>query len=300
MIPALKSPLKAFRASQPFNYLATSTLNALLSAAGLRSEFIIKHLPRAGMVRCQLPNGRTLCLWSRGDDWISNQIYYRGWSGYEPETAPLFLRLAAHAGATLDVGAHVGFYTLLAAHANPDGRVFAFEPLPSVYRRLQKNVHVNRLKNVCCIPSAVGEIDGSAEFFHVAVEVPSSSSLSAEFMRAAGEVHRSIVPVLTVDRFARENALAPIDLVKIDTESTEPEVLRGMRETLRRDHPILVCEVLEGHGSEERLGEVLRSLGYYYYLLTRDGPVQRDRIEAHPACRNYLFTTLSPREVAQL
>ena len=143
-----KRALKRLRVSQPFNYLATSAVHWLLASTGLQSELIIKRLRRVGMVRRRLPNGRTLRLWSRADDWVSNQIYWRGWSGYEPETVPLFFRLATHARVTLDVGAYVGFYTLLAAHANPTGQVYAFEPLLSVYERLQWNVMLNGLTNV--------------------------------------------------------------------------------------------------------------------------------------------------------
>jgi hypothetical protein len=156
--------LKWLRASQPLNYLATSTGYWLLSRIGLQSEVIIRFLHRVGPVRRKLPNGQTLRLWSRGDDWVSNQIFWRGWDGYEPETTPLFFRLAAQSRVTLDVGAYVGFYTLLAAHANPDGQVCAFEPLPSVFRRLQRNIALNRLTNVQCVAAAVGEADGEAEF----------------------------------------------------------------------------------------------------------------------------------------
>src|SRR5689334_14287435 len=114
-----KGALKRLRVSQPLNYLLTSTARGLLRAVGWRSEFLIKHLHRAGIAECRLPNGRKLKLWSRGDDWVSTQIFWRGLEGYEPETAQLFLRLAADSSVTLDIGAYVGFYTLLAAQANP-------------------------------------------------------------------------------------------------------------------------------------------------------------------------------------
>ena len=82
---------------------------------------------------------------------------------------------------------------------------------------------------------------GSAEMFHLArVDIPCSSSLSYEFMRPAGDLHRTVVPVLTLDRFVREKGIARVDLVKIDTETTEPEVLAGMADTLKRDHPAIV------------------------------------------------------------
>ena len=108
MSGVLNKVLKSIRGSQPFNFLATGTVRAVLRATGLRSELVIKHLHRRGRVRCRLPNGRVLRLWSRADDWICTQVYWRGWAGYEPETTPLFFRLASRARFTLDVGAHVG------------------------------------------------------------------------------------------------------------------------------------------------------------------------------------------------
>lgn len=295
----MKRLLKKIRASQPFNRISTSGVQTLLNATGLHSELVIKHLHRVGTVKRKLPNGHTLLLWSRGDDWVSNQVFWRGWDGYEPETATLFFRLAGRARVTFDVGAYVGFFALLAAHANPEGWVYAFEPLPSVYKRLLRNVELNRLTNVQCLAIAVGETDGTAEFWHIDAETPCSSSLSFEFMRTTANVVSSIVPVITLDRFVQDNNLSRVDLLKLDTESTEYQVLRGMAETLRRDRPIIVSEVLMGRGGEEPLEEVLRRFGYRFYHLTPQGPVLRDKVEGHPEWLNYLFTTLGADEVAR-
>jgi FkbM family methyltransferase len=297
---ALKSALKRLRVSQPFNVIATSSVRFFLGNLGLRPELVIKHLHRVGVVRCDLPNGRQLLLWSRADDWISNQLYWRGWLGYEPETLPLFFRLATRAQVTVDVGSYVGLFTLVAAHANPKGRVYAFEPMKSIYKRLLRNVSLNRLSNVQCVPKAVGETDSIAEFFHVAAELPSSSSLSFEFMSSAKDLVSSAVEVVTLDRFARESGLGHVDLVKVDTESTEPEVLRGMLGILRSSHPFILCEVLPGRGAEEPLEEILRQLGYRFYHLTPQGPVLRDHVKGHPEWLNYLFTTLDAEQVAAL
>ena len=296
----IKQSLKRLRVSQPLNMLATSTVRALLGSAGLQSEIVIKHLHRVGAVNSRLPNGSSLRLWSRADDWVSNQVYWRGWSGYEPETVPLFFRLATRARITFDVGAYVGFFTLLAAHANPRGQVYAFEPLSDAFKRLEKNVELNKLNNVLTIGTAVSDLDGSAEFFSAATHMPCSSSLSYDFMKSTDGLSSFTVPVIKLDSFVRENGLQGIELVKIDTESTEPQVLKGMLETIRRDQPFIICEVLKDRGSEQSLQDVVESIGYRAYLLTPDGPVFRDRIEGHPVWLNYLFTALSPSEVALL
>jgi FkbM family methyltransferase len=284
----MKHGLKRLRASQAFNHVATTAVRGFLRIWGLRSEAVIQHLHRFGNVEGTLPNGRTLRLWSQADDWVSNQVFWRSWDGYEPETVPLFFRLAASAQVTFDVGAFVGYFSLLAGHANPDGRVFAFEPLPDVYARLFENVRRNGLSNVQCVNAAVGEVAGDADFFHVPGGMQTSSSLSYEFMKPAGQLETTRVKVITLDDFVRENAIECVDLLKIDTESTEPQVLSGMAKTLRRDTPLIVCEVL-GRGSERALEELLAPLGYRFYNLTPSGPVRCDRIVGHPEWLNYLF-----------
>ena len=285
--------LKRLRASQPLNAVATSLLRGALRATGLRSEWIVKHVHRMGPVSSRLPNGRLLQLWSRGDDWVSNQVFWRGWRGYEPETAPLFFRLAQRSSLTLDVGAYVGFYSLLAAHANPEGRVLAFEPLPSAYERLTRHVVLNGLSNVECVASAVGAEEGSGLLFHVpGAELPTSSSLSLEFMKASGDSESLSVPVVSLDRVLERKALGPVGLIKIDTESTEPDVLASGRAMLARDRPWIVCEVLQGRGAEAGLEAVLRPLGYSFYLLTPEGPRLQPHVEGHALWLNYL---LAPR-----
>jgi FkbM family methyltransferase len=298
--PALETAFKRIRKSQPLNTIATSAIATAFALTGTSSEFVIKHLHRVGTVRRRMPNGRTLSLWSRGDDWVSNQIYWRGWDGYEPETVPVFFRLATRAAVTFDVGAYVGYYTLIAAHANPDGRVHAFEPMPGIHERLLSNIRLNDLKNVECVPSAVGDADGEAPFFHIEAKLPTSSSLSIEFMRPTPGLVSSTVSVITLDRYVTDRAIPRIDLLKIDTESTEWQVMRGMRNTIKRDHPDIFCEVLEGRAHTRTLEEMLGPLGYHYYLLTPAGPVKRDRIEGHAEWLNYLFSTANPPVVSVL
>jgi FkbM family methyltransferase len=238
-----------------------------------------------------------LRLWSKADDWVSNQVFWKGWDGYEPETARVFFALAARSRVTLDVGAYVGYYAILAALANPRATVQAFEPHPEIFERLKLNIALNCLSNVICVRAAAAEADGHAELFHVSTSMPTSSSMSLDFMRSAGELRRSTVQVVTLDRILRERKLEHLDLVKMDTESTEPKVIAGMADSLRRFRPALVCEVLPACGVEAALSALLEPLGYQDYLLTSQGPVPQEVIAADPRWFNHLFTTLGPSEL---
>jgi FkbM family methyltransferase len=302
MVSTLVKVAKWGRASQPFNSLATSTLKTFMKATRLHSEFVIKHLPRSGTVSSRLPNGKTLRLRSRGDDWISTQVFWREWFGYEPEITPFFYQLATRARVTLDVGAHIGFYSLLAGHANPEATVYAFEPMPVTFARLERNVELNGLRNVHCFNSALGEFEGEADIFFEG-EICSGATLSTEIKRQLPNLNRTAVPVITLDAFIRDRALEHLDLVKIDTETTEEQVLRGMRGALERFHPDIVCEVwggpgLESWGGPKRILEnILTPLGYHPYVFT---PAGLKPFEEGKEGINYLFTTKGRDAVSRL
>ncbi|HEY6547477.1 MAG TPA: FkbM family methyltransferase, partial [Vicinamibacteria bacterium] len=226
--------LKAVRHSQPFNGVATTTCRALLRPFGRVPDSLVRHLPRRGRVSCRLPNGRQLILDTEADDWISNQVFWRGWDAYEPEATPIFYRMAREAAVVLDVGAHIGFHSLLASLANPSARVFALEPHPALFARLRQNIAANQLTNVFPVPAAAADSRGTGTLFVPGPGLPSSSTLANEFNVCPADRRTMPVELTTIDALAEEHALDGVDLVKIDTETTEPSVLRGMTECLRR------------------------------------------------------------------
>jgi FkbM family methyltransferase len=275
----------------PLNRLLTAALAAALPVRAKRHPAVARYVPRVGVVQATLPDGRVLRMGSRGDDDIASPLFWRGWDGHESETARVFYELAGTARVTLDIGAHVGYFALLAAHANPTGRVYAFEPMPRVRERLERNVALNGASNVTCVSCALGSPAGSAEFFHVRDGIPSSSSLSRGFMQsivAREELTSSTVEVVEGDDFVASHALERVDLIKLDTETTEPAVLGGLLATLRRDRPPIICEVLDAQAGRE-LQDLLDPLGYEYFLLTADGPLPRASIRPDALWHNFLF-----------
>ena len=293
----MKRALKKVRAWPPFNGSSTWVIRALSRLTGHEFKWAIKHLPRTGLVRSELPNGKVLRLWSRGDDWVSNQVFWRGWMGYEPETTPLFFDLARDAEVVLDVGAFVGFYSLLAGLANPTGRVFAFEPMADNAERLRGHIELNELSNVEFVPAAVSAASGTAELFHTGGAHPSSTSLVRDFMSSNQDVRSSVVPTVALDSFLEERGVPSVSLVKLDIETGEPEALRGMARTLERDRPAIFCEVLSTDAGAE-VQAILAPLGYRFYHLTPQGPLEREQILSHPVWLNYLCAVTPPARPA--
>jgi FkbM family methyltransferase len=294
-VAATKRVLKRLRSMELVNRPATTSARAVVRGLGMDDSLAVKHLHRIGTVRCRLPDGDVLRLRACGDEWVTNQLFWRGFDTYEPESMPVFLQHAGGAPTIIDVGAHIGMYSLTAAKMNPDARVIAFEPMPDVHRRLVDNIELNSLRNVTSVAAAVSDSEGTAVFYHARMEgLPSSSSLSREFMDYYEGIGTTSVRLVTLDAFCAEHDVRRVDLVKVDTESTEPAVLRGMQAVLERDRPTILCEVLPGYGVEPELEAVLRPLGYSFDLLTDQGPQPREQITGDDRWRNYLFTAERP------
>jgi FkbM family methyltransferase len=117
-----------------------------------------------------------------------------------------------------DVGANVGFYTLLFAElVGAGGRVFAFEPAPRNVQMLRRHVEMNRCQNVRIFPCALGNIDGETGFD------PGPDTLTGH-LAAGGPLK---VSCSRADTLLAEGQLEAPDVIKIDVEGAEADVLRG-------------------------------------------------------------------------
>lgn len=173
-----------------------------------------------------------------------------------------FLVDRLHVGDTfLDVGAHAGFYTLLAAALiGEKGRAYAFEPTPSTFSMLQKNIvnsnSVHRT-TIFPIPQALFSAKGAGYISDFGFEKSGLNSL-----KRGGGAQISI-QMTTIDLFCRENNVHP-SVIKIDTEEAEYEVLQGAEDTVRAYHPMIVIEVT---GEETHCTKVTSFLTKHSYSL---------------------------------
>lgn len=170
---------------------------------------------------------------------------------YEPEQTRLFEELLRPGHTVLDVGANVGYYTLLASVLVGDpGRVHAFEPEPRNAGFLRRHASLNRRGNVRVEQAAVSDREGTARFDF-------GSGSGTGHLADSGAIE---VRTLSLDDYCAQHGLAP-HAIKIDVEGAEMSVLQGARETLVRHRPILF---LSTHGAEVHAAALalLRGLGY--------------------------------------
>jgi FkbM family methyltransferase len=157
---------------------------------------------------------------------------------------PVQAALADHlrpGGVFFDIGANVGFFSLLAARlVGPGGRVVAFEPVPALAARVRANARRNRLATVAVLEVAVSDAAGAT--FLVLAAHPGGAALAAAAPPpdATGTIE---VATAAVDDLVAAGRVPPPTVVKIDVEGAEAAVLRGMARTLLAHRPVVVCEV---------------------------------------------------------
>ncbi len=184
---------------------------------------------------------------------------------YEPDQTALFERWIRPGGTVLDVGAHVGYYSLLSSLLVGDaGRVWAFEPNPKNFRFLVEHARINRRANVHAEPAAVSSANGTARFDF-------GTGSGTGHLAAGGAVE---VNTVRLDDFCRVRSIRPT-AVKIDVEGAEGSVLEGATEMIASSRPVIF---LSTHGPEihRHCLDWLRAASYH---LT---PIGRGALETSP------------------
>jgi FkbM family methyltransferase len=188
----------------------------------------------------------------RGRRWIVGSARHAYWLGsYEHEKQRQIANELKAGDTFYDLGANVGFYTLLAAGRVAAGNVYAFEPLPRNIEYLRKHLKLNSVSNAELLELAVCDVVGIASF----QEADNSS------MGHLGGGGSTRVRTATLDSLLLQEKILPPSLIKIDIEGAELLALRGACETFRRFRPVLF---LATHSRElhNECVQLLASWGY--------------------------------------
>jgi FkbM family methyltransferase len=140
-----------------------------------------------------------------------------------------------------DIGGNIGFFSLIAARrVGPEGRVYAFEPVPENAAAISRSARLNGFDTVNVFNVAVGSTNGRAELMlahHIGGATLASVGPPPD-LRGTIEVE-----LVTIDMLIAQRGLRPPTLVKVDVEGAEVEALTGMAETIRTHRPTVLYEV---------------------------------------------------------
>ena len=200
---------------------------------------------------------------------------------YEPEVCRAIQEFAKPGQHAIDLGAHIGYFTLLLAkQVGRSGQVLAFEPNPHNFAALQENVRLNGYDNVVLERKAVSGRDAVVSF-----RAPEGQTLSSMgSLNAVSGVPYQVESV-TLESYWRSFGGAPLDFAKIDIEGSEDCALEASVTLLRRFQPILIIEIhATDDGSPSRSLQILEGEGYRLFRLHG-----QNRIPATPAARGHVL-----------
>ncbi len=250
------------------NRVARNFFKGLSSLTGLQ----VKLAP-SGILKLKHPDF-TAQIATNQTNYLTKEIFWSGFRSFE--YTDIFIDLAKNTSQFYDIGANIGYFTILAGRVNPDMQITAFEPSVGPLHYLKKNCELNEL-DATIAPIALSEKNGSLTFYEIQNKKYTylKHNLAGESNAGSKTTGRNYVPVevptITLNEYASKNATKkPVDLIKIDTEGTEHLILGSGREMLSKDLPIIICETLFGM-IETELTELMLSLGYEFYNHTEKG-----------------------------
>lgn len=187
---------------------------------------------------------------------------------HEQQVQEALRRTLPPGGTFADVGAHVGFMSLVAARqVGARGRVVAIEPVPENAAAVRANAALNAMGQVTVIEAAAGASGGEAELITVEDTLWTRLASVGPHERERG---RSVVRTVALDELVAGGELPLPDVVKIDVEGAELDVVEGMRALLAQGRTTVICEM---HGKNRAFADLMDELGYRVANLDGYGPI---------------------------
>jgi FkbM family methyltransferase len=176
---------------------------------------------------------------------FARQIKYLGNYSTESLETKIFAKYLKPNMRVLDLGANIGFYTLLAsAKVGKNGQVIAFEPSPQNLKLINASLVENSISNVVVVSAAVSDFVGRTSL-HLSPYYNSEHSLF-NYHYSSGmhtDSETTIIDVTTVDKTLENSANFKVDLIKMDIEGSESKALKGMKQVLEEnEYLVLITE----------------------------------------------------------
>ncbi len=178
------------------------------------------------------------------NEYVQSQLYLFG--TFEPATVNVLKRLVKSGDTALDIGANVGYISLvLAKCVGNSGKVFSFEPDSKNFALLKRNLELNADCNITPISMAVSDSHQPIRLYHAKFDFNSGAHSMLPSEKHSNEFVE--IEATTIDDIVKSHEIKKVDVIKIDIEGAEMSAFNGMSETLRQNRPFIVCELCEEH-----------------------------------------------------
>ncbi|EMR03704.1 FkbM family methyltransferase [Cesiribacter andamanensis] len=234
---------------------------------------LYQHLHFQGVFKVPIDKDHSFLMRHYGYQ-IENELFWSGiQGGWEKESLGIWVALCQNATTILDIGANTGIYALIAKTVNPHSRIYAFEPVKRVYEKLVANNTLNGY-DILCLEKAVSDADGEAIIYDLPSEHVYSVTVNKNLNAPTTSTIETRIRTIKLASFIEENGLDSIDLIKVDVETHEPEVLKGMEHYLQKFQPTLLIEVLTEEVADQ-LNTLLKDLPYLYFNIDENKGIRQ-------------------------
>jgi FkbM family methyltransferase len=238
--------------------------------------------------------------WLARNDFVGAALFHGGFENTECFFVERFLSTGM---TVLDIGAHHGFYTLLASQkVGPQGKVIAVEASPRERERLRLHLRMNCCRNVRVDSRALGEAEGDAELYVVHGGQTGCNSLRRPEVFEPTEA--ITVRIKRLDTVLRDHQIGKVDFIKLDVEGAELSVLKGAPQLLAHyPRPVILVEVYDirtqpwGYSAREII-RYLADADFYWFRPLADGKLER--VDAEQAKYDGNFVAVPAEQLAFL
>lgn len=209
---------------------------------------------------------------------LSEKIGHTWTNGYiwdKPLIQKFYKLLAAHESpfVVFDLGAQTGSFSLLSKFL-PYSTWYSFEPIEEAANTLRENLKLNGIKNVQVYQKAAAEKSGTTILQMPDMGNWGLSTLGSNVLRFSPIMQRTI-ECIDLDTFVEHNNISKVHYMKLDTEGYEIYILRGAKQMIERDHPIILMEYNETNmkqcgASKQDIDSFLQEMGYEWKLISSE------------------------------
>ncbi len=238
-------------------------------------------LPPSGIFTVRV-GSKKLKIKTNQTNYLTKLIFWNGINSFE--YTELFITLINKIDIFFDIGANIGYYSLIASAKNPKVSITSFEPARGPLYYLKENIKLNRFDNVKVESLALSNKDGEITFYedenikykYLKYNLGGESNIEGKAEHK--HFRENKVYSITLDNYVKKNNTAKIDLIKMDTEGTENLILEHAGYVLTQFKPIIICETLF-NTIEDKLEDILSSYNYEFFNHTEIGLVKVNTIK---------------------
>ena len=228
----------------------------------------------SGIIKIRNMEGKNLKIKTNQTNYLTKLIFWEGYQHFE--YTDIFIKLIKKVNTFYDIGANIGYYSLIAAMENKNIKAVGFEPATGPLFFFRENIRINIFENIKIEPIALSHKEGSIDFYEIKNRKYNylEHNLAGESNAGSNTLGRNFVKVkvktTTLDNYVKSNNIGSIDLIKMDTEGTENLILEKSGFVLKEMKPIIICETLFDT-IEVELEKIMKLYGYEFFNHVENG-----------------------------